>query len=111
MSKFVRLLWKLATKFECAVLLVTHTSKADYAGNFASGNSAWVNACRSATKLTKTDGGRIIFLHHKSNDAMPMGQIELDIREGVPHLRSAGATPSPEISQKEIREAILSEVA
>ena len=106
-SRFGRLLVALAAEFDCAVLLLTHTSKAAFAGNFASGSTAWVNVSRSALTLAPKDN-RVEMRHVKSNLSLPMPPLELEILDGVPRkIAGPGPTAAPD-TDREMRKALVS---
>lgn len=92
-TAFVNVLTGLAREYDCAVLLLGHTAKAE--GSEYSGSTAWDAAVRSRLLLERNDDGTSTLKKLKANYSA-LDERRLEWRQGVFHDVPAGAALTPE---------------
>jgi hypothetical protein len=92
-TPFVNILTGLAIEFDCAILLLGHTAKAE--GSQYSGSTAWDAAVRSRLLLERNDDGTSTLKKLKANYSA-LDERRLEWRQGVFHDVPAGAQLTPE---------------
>lgn len=92
-TPFVNILTGLAIEFDCAILLLGHTAKAE--GSQYSGSTAWDAAVRSRLLLERNDDGTSTLKKLKANYS-GLDERRLEWRQGVFHDVPAGAQLTPE---------------
>jgi len=92
-TPFVNILTGLAIEFDCAILLLGHTAKAE--GSQYSGSTAWDAAVRSRLLLERNDDGTSTLKKLKANYSS-LDERRLEWRQGVFHDVPQGAQLTPE---------------
>ena len=92
-TPFVNILTGLAIEFDCAILLLGHTAKAERSQY--SGSTAWDAAVRSRLLLERNDDGTSTLKKLKANYSS-LDERRLEWRQGVFHDVPQGAQLTPE---------------